>query len=114
MNKIVPFLVVSLFPFWLSAQPSIRYYNRGVRMAKRGDYQRSKLLFSKAIRENWFFTEAYYNRALAESKLSDYSSAIADYSKAIELRPHYAIAYNNRGADKNELKDFTGAIEDYT
>ena len=103
-------LVVSGFAI---AQTEITYYNKGVRQAKKGNYEKAKKFFTIAI-EEYPFSKAYYNRALAKSCLQEYASAIEDYTKAIELKPGFAMAYNNRGADKNELKDYNGALNDYT
>ena len=103
-------LVVSGFLF---AQTEITYYNKGVRQAKKGNYEKAKKFFSISIDE-YPFSKAYYNRALAKSCLKEYASAIEDYTKAIALKPNFPVAYNNRGADKNELKDYTGALNDYT
>src|SRR3981081_3687995 len=103
MKKIFVLALPLLFSLCACAQHSIRYYNKGVRRAVNGNYEKAKAFFSRAIRLDPTLTEAWFNRALAKSKLKDYNGAVNDYSKAIELRPGFARAYNNRGTDKNEL-----------
>lgn len=103
-------LVLSRFVF---AQTEVTYYNKGVRQAKKGNYEKAKKFFTISIEENPL-SRAYYNRALAKSYLKEYAAAIEDYTTAIALKPNFPMAYNNRGADKNELKDYNGAVNDYT
>jgi tetratricopeptide (TPR) repeat protein len=53
----------------------VRLYNKGNRMAEKGQYESAGKLFSRAIRVNRFFPEAYYNRAIVKSRLKDYRGA---------------------------------------
>ncbi len=89
------------------------YYNRGLALANKNDYDHAILRYSVAIRLKADFPHAYNNRGIAYRRIGDLESAIANYDAAIKLKPDYAAAYNNRGYAYRKLGRYTEAIADY-
>jgi len=74
----------------------LSYYNRGSALAKKGEYERAILAFTKAVEIEPTFAEAYCNRGTVYAEKGEYDLAIADFSKAIDIEPEFAEAYCNR------------------
>ena len=89
------------------------YFNRGLKLTSREDYDDAIARYSVAIRLKSDFPHAYNNRGIAFRRMGDYESAIANYDVAIRLKPDYAHAYNNRGYALRKLGRFEEAIADY-
>jgi tetratricopeptide (TPR) repeat protein len=89
------------------------YFNRGLALAKSGDYQAALLRYTIAIRLKPKFPDAYNNRGLVHRMLGNYEEAIANYDVALSMKPGYAAAYNNRGYAKRRLGLYHEAISDY-
>ena len=102
--------------------PGIKYkrnkwYNRGQKKFKNGDYQSSIDIFSKYINKYSSIEDnaanVYYMLAISKSKIGDHTGAISDYTKAIEMDYQYgSYAYLNRGVSKGILGDIKGACSD--
>tara|TARA_B100001248_G_scaffold240055_1_gene205746 strand:- start:348 stop:857 length:510 start_codon:yes stop_codon:yes gene_type:complete len=102
--------------------PGIKYkrnkwYNRGLKKFKNGDYQSSIDIFSKYINKYSSIEDnaanVYYMLAISKSKIGDHTGAISDYTKAIEMDYQYgSYAYLNRGFSKGILGDIKGACSD--
>ena len=92
---------------------AVEYYNRGVRYAKDGDYDRAIADYTDAIRLDPKYADAYGNRGNAYRDKHDLDRAIAEYNEALEIRPG-AIDYFNRGNAYYVKQDYERAIADYT
>jgi len=90
------------------------YFNRGLKLAKSGDWEAAILRYTVAIRLKPGFAHAFNNRGLVYRKLGQYDEAISNYSAAIRHDPAYANAYNNRGFAFRKTGKFEAAIRDYT
>jgi tetratricopeptide (TPR) repeat protein len=90
-----------------------RYFNRGLALTAKKDYEAAILRYTVAIRLKPNFPDAYNNRGIIYRKTGDYEAAILNYDAAIRLKPTYAAAYNNRGYAKRKLGRFEEAIADY-
>jgi len=90
-----------------------RYFNRGLALTAKKDYEAAILRYTVAIRLKPDFPDAYNNRGIVYRKTGDYQAAILNYDAAIRLKPNYAAAYNNRGYAKRKLGRFEEAIADY-
>ena len=90
------------------------YFDEGLAMAQKKDYERAIIKFNRAIELNSNYTGAYYSRGTLKNYLNDYIGAIGDFSRAIELNNNYPAAYQNMAFSKRKLKDFTGAIAAHT
>jgi tetratricopeptide (TPR) repeat protein len=89
------------------------YFNRGVDLQKKGDYDRAIANYSKAIEINPRLAEVYTNRGFAYLLKGQYDKAIADSNKAIELNPRLATAYSTRGNAYQGKGQYDQAIADY-
>lgn len=89
------------------------YYNRGLALAKRGDFKGAIIKYTIAIRLKPKFPDAYNNRGLVYRQMGDYERAIANYDAAIRLKPKDWAAYNNRGYAYRKLARYAEAIKDY-
>jgi tetratricopeptide (TPR) repeat protein len=71
---------------------------RGIDVAKTGDYDRAVKIFDKAIKLNTKHTPAlFYHRGEVHEKKGDYAKAISDYTEAIRRNPDFKDAYQRRG-----------------
>ena len=89
------------------------YFNRGLALANKKNYEDAVLRYSVAIRLKADFPHAYNNRGIAYRRMGDYESAIANYDAAVRLKPDYAAAYNNRGYALGKIGRYKEAVADF-
>lgn len=104
----LPVFRAPLLPYFANT-----YYNRGLALAKRGDFKGAIVKYTIAIRLKPNFPDAYNNRGLVYRQMGDYEHAIANYDIAIRLKPTDAAAYNNRGYAYRKLGRYAEAVSDY-
>jgi tetratricopeptide (TPR) repeat protein len=92
---------------------AVEYYNRGIKYANKGDYDRAIADYTEAIRLDAKYADAYGNRGNAYRDKRDLDRALADYNEALRIRPG-AIDYFNRGNVYYVKADYDRAIADYT
>lgn len=90
------------------------YFNRGLALAKKKDFEKALIRYTVAIRLKPNFPHAYNNRGLVYRRMGDYERAIANYSVAIKQKPNYAAAFNNRGYAYRKLGRYEEATRDYS
>ena len=90
------------------------YTNRGVALARKGDYDCALVEYNTALRLDPNDADVYNNRGVSFDEKGDLDRAIADYSEAIRLNPKYAFAYNNRGFAWKNKGEYDLAIADYS
>lgn len=90
------------------------YFNRGLRLAQKKDWDAALLRYTVAIRLKPGFAHAFNNRGLVYRQLGEYDEAISNYTAAIRHDPAYANAFNNRGFAYRRIGKFQAAIDDYT
>jgi len=73
------------------------YQNLGVLESQRGEFEKSRRRYARALRLNPKLAAAYYNRGNDELKQKRYHKAIRDYTEALELYPTDVWALHNRG-----------------
>jgi lipoprotein NlpI len=88
------------------------YYIRALHGLQRGDYPRSIVYLSKALRFRPDNAFAYCNRGFAQQAMGDHRRADLDLSRAIGLNPKLAMAYYNRGISAKCLGQYDRAIAD--
>ncbi len=88
-------------------------YERGLKHARRGDYQSAATAFTRAIETRPDFAAAYSERGLARAKLLDYTGAFEDYNQALRLDPDSSQTYGYRGQTRYKLGYLQGAVEDF-
>lgn len=96
-----------------SGKDAVEYYNSGMKLALKSDYQEATKDFSKAIEIDPSYIDAYTFRASAYSRLGNYRDALRDYSKVIELTPNSQVGYYYRGLIYILIKDYSAAINDF-
>ena len=61
--------------------------NRGVILARKGNYDQAIDDFTKALEIDSFCADAYYNRGVTWFNKSNLQQALADIEKALNLKP---------------------------
>jgi tetratricopeptide (TPR) repeat protein len=94
------------------------YNNRGIALAKEGQYEAAIAQFTRAFQRNPVFAEAYYNRGFVDLAIGQLGQAISDFTKAVEIKPGFTEVYSIRGdiylamsQNKQAISDFTKVIE---
>jgi tetratricopeptide (TPR) repeat protein len=90
------------------------YNNRGIALAKEGQYEAAIARFSRAFQRNPAFAEAYYNRALVDLAIGQLGQAISDFSKAVEIKPGLIEGYAGRAPIYMAMSQYEQAISDFT
>ena len=88
------------------------FHKSGLALAKKGEYEKAIIEYTKSIRIKKNDPVIYKNRGGAHLALENYDSAINDYNKSINLNPEYVTAYINRGFLHLTLKNYEEAIAD--
>ena len=93
---------ISLFAFILIISSSIvigqdskspeagNAYNKGLDLAKKGDFQSAVPLFEEAIKADEQFAQAYYMLGLSQRRLKDNTMAMSSFKKAIQVSTNFA------------------------
>jgi tetratricopeptide (TPR) repeat protein len=90
------------------------YNNRGIALAKEGQYEAAIARFTRAFQRNPAFAEAYYNRALVDLAIGQLGQAISDFSKAVEIKPGLIEGYAGRAPIYMAMSQYAQAISDFT
>lgn len=88
-------------------------YRGGIKALKKGAYERSVSLISRAIELSPTEYRYYNDRGVAFKRMGKLQRAIEDYTKALQIKPDYTNALNNRGVVYLELGNHAGAIRDF-
>ncbi len=90
------------------------YYQRGMALMDKQDYNSALNDFNMTMRINPKEPRAYLGRGAANLKKGDLKQAVSDFDEAIKLAPGMAFAYFERGAAYHAVDDFQHAIADYS
>ena len=96
-------------------QPSVKFYNAGVKLMKQGDFKGAQKKFEKALKMNSKMAEAYNNLgySLRKQGAENNQEALGHYNRAIELKPDLAEAYMYRGVLHMLMGQEEKALEDH-
>jgi len=93
------------------------FWNNGVELYRKKDYQNAIIIFSKYLEIDPYATDALFFRALAKSEINDRYGAISDYDKILSQEgratPNYykfSTVYNNKAYCLVELGNYTDAL----
>jgi len=80
-------------------QPGVSEYNSGVKLMKKGKYEKAAKRFEAALKKNSNMAEAHNNLgySLRKQGRGNFERALSHYNRAIKLNPHLAEAYMYRG-----------------
>lgn len=76
---------------------ALKYNDRGMECAGRGEYDEAVEQFTMALRLDPAMAMAYYNRGDAHRLKGELDRANADFTEALRLDPDYVMAYVNQG-----------------
>jgi tetratricopeptide (TPR) repeat protein len=80
-------------------RPGVTQYNDGIKLMKKGQYEKAAEKFEAALEKNPTWAEAHNNLAFSLRKqgAANYDLALRHYNRAIALKPDLAEAYMYRG-----------------
>jgi tetratricopeptide (TPR) repeat protein len=93
---------------------SSAYIKRGRAYARKDDFDRGIVDYTKAIEINPKDIDAYQNRGISYYHKNDYDRAIVDHTKAIGINSKDVDAYTLRGGSYLAKGDYDRAIVDFT
>jgi len=88
--------------------------NRGIALAKEGQYEAAIAQFTRAFQRNPVFAEAYYNRGLVDLEIGQLGQAISDFTKAVEIKQGFIESYVSRAPVYVAMGRYEEAISDFT
>jgi S1-C subfamily serine protease/Tfp pilus assembly protein PilF len=89
------------------------YYNRGLVLSKKKEYDKAIEDFDEAIRLDPTDALGYYSRGDTWYKMKFYGRAITDYDEAIRLNPNPPFLYLSRAHAWSKKKDYDRALLDF-
>lgn len=87
---------------------------RGVTLARQGEYQAALAAFTRAIRRDPTYVDAFHNRALVYTALGNLGAAASDFGKVLEIRPEFVEGYIRQASLHTAMNDHDQAIADLT
>ena len=96
-------------------RPGVAEYNSGVKLMKKGKYEKAQRKFEAALTKNPNMAEAHNNLgyALRKQGPENYEEALRHYDRAIELNAKLAEAYMYRGVLHMLMGNEDKALEDH-
>ncbi|MFC1579801.1 tetratricopeptide repeat protein [Thermodesulfobacteriota bacterium] len=111
-------LAISAFCVLHGCSDATNDLQKGIEALRRGEYDLSIELTTKAINSKKFSSEilatAYFNRGLARMLKQEFNMAIGDFTKALEINPRDVVAYGLRGEAYFEKRQFNKSHSDFT
>ena len=98
-----------------SSKPGVRQYNSGVKLMKKGQFEKAQDKFEAALARNPNMAEAYNNLGYSLRKQGEakYEEALSNYNRAIELDVNLAEAYMYRGVLHMLMGNEDKALQDH-
>jgi tetratricopeptide (TPR) repeat protein len=90
------------------------YNQRGIVLARQGEYQAALAELTRAVRRDPTFADAFYNRALVSQALGNLGAAASDLSKVVEIRPQFVEGYLSRAGLQTAMNEHDQAIASLT
>lgn len=96
-------------------RPGVDQYNSGVKLMKKGNYQKAQAKFEAALTKNPNMAQAHNNLgySLRKQGPENYDEALRHYDRAIELNANLAEAYMYRGVLHMLMGNEGKALEDH-
>ena len=115
MRKIALPTIVFLFPLLVTAQTTAKeFYNKGVQLKEKRDYENALAAFKTAISKNPEYKDAYFQAGWCCNELEKYNEAV-DYLKKYEpsTNEYKKDKCNELGFSYYKLRNAGNAIEEY-
>ncbi len=98
-----------------SSQPGERQYNSGVKLMKKGKFEKAQAKFEAALARNRNMAVAYYylGYSLRKQGEANFAEALSSYNRAIELDVNLAEAYMYRGVLHMLMGNEDKALQDH-
>ncbi len=95
--------------------PGVSQYNSGVKLMKKGNYEKAAKKFQEALKKNPNMAEAHNNLgySLRKQGSGNFERALKHYNRAIELKSDLAEAYMYRGVLHALMGNEAKALEDH-
>ncbi len=87
---------------------------RGVALARQGEYQAAIAEFTRAIRRDPTYADAFYNRAMVYLAIGNLGAAASDFGRVVEIRPDFVEGYIRRARLHAAMNEHDQAISDLT
>jgi predicted negative regulator of RcsB-dependent stress response len=87
------------------------YFKLGLVLFQKGDYEKAKWNFKKAVDIGPEFAENHLNLGTVYFKLKDYDNALRSYNEALKLRPKLAIVHIALGEFYKSFEDYDKAAD---
>ncbi|HSW02620.1 MAG TPA: tetratricopeptide repeat protein [Sedimentisphaerales bacterium] len=87
---------------------------RGIALARSGEYQAALAEFTRAIRRDPTCADAFYNRAQVSIEIGNLGQAASDLGTVVEIRPGFTEARIRRGRLYVAMNDRDRAIAEFT
>lgn len=89
------------------------YYRQGLSVLKKGAFEKSVNLITKAIELTPAEYRYYNDRGVIYKRMGKLERALEDYTKALQIKPDYTNALNNRGVVYIQQGHYARAIGDF-
>lgn len=89
------------------------YNQRGITLAKSGQYESALAAFSRAIRKDPTYADAYHNRSLVYTAIGNLGQAAADIGKIVEIRPQFIEGHLHRARLHMSFDNYDEALADF-
>lgn len=90
-----------------------KYFDLGTILFQRGQLERAKHCFQKAIQKQPNFGGAYHGLGDVFSKQEQWQKAVIAYKKAIAINPEFSWSYHNLGDGWLKLENWSAAVVNY-
>lgn len=96
-------------------RPGVSEYNAGVKLMKKGKFEKAQAKFEAALAKNPKMADAHNNLgySLRKQGSANYDKALQQYDRAIELDPKLAEAYMYRGVLHMLMGNEAKALDDH-
>lgn len=96
-------------------RPGVSEYNAGVKLMKKGKFDKAQAKFEAALAKNPKMAEAHNNLgySLRKQGSANYTTALSHYDRAIALDPKLAEAYMYRGVLHMLMGNEAQALDDH-
>ena len=94
-------------------EKAMDFYSKGLKEAKKENYEKAVEYFGKAVKEDPEFAFAWDNLGVNYRRLNNFDKAIECYTKSLEIDPNGLMPLQNIAVAYQYKKEYSKAIEAY-